>query len=339
MGVQIKKLINPEPISFRMLEGKKLAIDTFNILYQFITTIRQRDGTPLMNQEGKITSHVSGLFYRTAKLIENGIRPCFVFDGKPPEFKLIRKEREKKKKRAEKKLEEAKKRGDPFKIQIFSKQSARLHSYMIDDSKRLLTLLGIPWIQAPSEGEAQAAVMTKNNEVWATVSQDFDALLFGSLNLIRNLTVSGKRKLPKKNMYVTVSPELIKLNQIKSALNFSQEELIALGILVGTDFNPGGIHGIGPIKARDLIKKKGIEALEEIEWKEEWPEVKTIMNFFLNPPYTKNFNLKLKKPEVDKVNEFLIEENDFSENRVTKTLNIFERGPKNDKQEGLSTWF
>ena len=334
MGVNLKKIVDSKKISFDILNGKKIAIDAFNTLYQFITTIRQYDGTPLMNHEGKITSHLSGLLYRTSKMVEAGVLPCYVFDGKPPEFKLVLGERKQRKKEALEKLKKAKKEGNEDAMKTYASQASKLEDYMIEDAKLLLTYLGIPWIQAPSEGEAQAAYMAKKGDVWAVGSQDMDALLFGAPKLVRNMTISGRRKLPGKNIYVNVVPELIE----KSQINFSQKELIVVGLLVGTDFNPHGIKGIGPVGAKKLVEEYGVDAINEVEWKEEWPSPKTLIDFFTKPPKTNDYKLSWKNPDWDAALDFLVSKNDFSEKRVGKALNPFKQSLKKGKQTGLDDW-
>ncbi|MBR9689277.1 MAG: flap endonuclease-1 [Candidatus Altiarchaeota archaeon] len=339
MGVQIKDIVEWKKISFDRLGGNRVAIDAFNTLYQFITIIRQRDGTPLMDSRGRVTSHLSGMLYRTAKLAENGVKPVYVFDGKPPEFKLVRAQRDKVKREAEKKLEEAKKTGDDEGVRKYASRAVRLEKHMIDDSKKLLTLLGVPWVQAPSEGEAQAAYMAEKGDVWAAASQDFDSLLFGAPKLIRNMTMSGRRKLPFKNVYVDVYPELLRLDEVIGALGITRKQLICVGLLVGTDFNPGGIKGIGPKTALDLVRKRGCDALNDVKWKAEWPSIETVTRFFLKPPTTDNYELVWKNPDTDKLLDFMVGEHDFSEDRVLKTVMHFKQGLKKGRQTGLEDWF
>ncbi|MBN1159673.1 MAG: flap structure-specific endonuclease, partial [Candidatus Diapherotrites archaeon] len=160
MGVQISELVTPEKIDLKVLQGRKIAIDAFNSLYQFLAIIRQFDGTPLMDSAGNITSQYSGLFYRTIKLVEAGIKPVYVFDGEPPilKFRTIQ-ERRQTREKAEKKWKEAQKKGDMEAARKYAQASMKLTGEMIEGSKKLLEAMGIPWVQAPSEGEAQAAHM------------------------------------------------------------------------------------------------------------------------------------------------------------------------------------
>src|SRR3989344_4480597 len=214
MGIKLGDLVIKNELELSSLAGKKVAIDAFNALYQFLSIIRQPDGTPLMDSKKRVTSHLSGLFYRTIKLKEFGIEPCYVFDGEPPELKYVTLgERAAVKKEAVKKLAVAKEAEDEEAMRKYSMMSTRLTDAMIENSKSLLTAMGIPVVQAPSEGESQAAFMAAEGDVHAVASQDFDSLLFGGPRLIRNLTLSGKRKLPNKPVYVDVEPELIDLQE------------------------------------------------------------------------------------------------------------------------------
>ena len=338
MGVKLKDILAPEQISLGSMNGRRLAIDAFNTLYQFLTIIR-KDGMPLTDSRGKVTSHISGLLYRTSKLVEAGIQPCYVFDGAPPDFKLVRAEREKRKKEAEKKLREARETNDLDGIRLYSQQSVRLEPYMIEDSKKLLTLMGIPWIQASSEGEAQATHMASKGDAWAVASQDFDALLFGAPRLVRNLTITGRRKIPRKDTYVEVVPELIGLDSVLSGLNLKREALVCLGILVGTDYNPGGIKGIGPKKALDMVREKGRNALDDVEWMDDWPDRDDLVHFFMEPPHTDDYELEWGNPNPDGAREFLVDGHDFSEERVDKVFRTLQAERKKGRQEHLSQWF
>jgi flap endonuclease-1 len=254
MGLQIAELVPKRTIKLEDLKGKVLAVDAFNALYQFLSNIRQPDGTPLMDSKKRITSHLSGLFYRTINLMNLGIKPVFVFDGEPPKLKYSTiNNRSERKNEASQKYAEAKERGDEKSMFKYARQNLKLTDEMIKESKELVNALGLPVVQAPGEGEAQAALVAKS-EAFAVASQDYDALAFGTPKLIQNLTLARRRKLAS-GAYVTIEPEMIELDKVLNALQINQDQLICLGILVGTDFNPGGIKGIGPKKALDLVKK------------------------------------------------------------------------------------
>ncbi|MBR9681729.1 MAG: flap endonuclease-1 [Candidatus Altiarchaeota archaeon] len=340
MGVKLKAILNARELQdLKLLSGKTIAIDAFNALYQFLSIIRQMDGTSLMNGKGEITSHLSGIFYRTAKLLEAGIQPCYVFDGPPPAFKLVTATRKAKKQEAMKRLEEAKKKGDWAAVRTYAQQTARLEPYMLESAKELLDLMGIPWVDAPGEGEAQAAYMAKQGTCWAAASQDFDSLLFGAPRLLRNVNVTGRRKVPRKNEYIIVRPELIDLNKNLTELKFTHKDLVVLGLLVGTDYNPGGIKGIGPKKALALVTKEGADTVfESIVWEDEWADKHTVLDYFLKPP-TRDVILEWKPPEVDKLREFLVERHGFSIERMAKTFDKLENLIGAGRQGNLDQWF
>tara|TARA_Y100000310_G_scaffold345596_1_gene467037 strand:+ start:3002 stop:4003 length:1002 start_codon:yes stop_codon:yes gene_type:complete len=332
MGVDISDLVEHQELDLKNLAGRKIAIDAFNTLYQFLAIIRQPDGTPLMNSKGQTTSHLSGLFYRTAKLIEFGIQPCFVFDGKPPDLKadtIIARGRIKK--AARKKWQEAVEQKDLVAAKKYAQATSKLNEQMVNDSKTLLDALGVPWVQAPSEGEAQASLICQQNDVYAVGSQDFDSLLFGAPKLVRNITITGKRKVPGKNYHYELKPHLIELDKVLKELKVTQEQLIEIGIMVGTDFNPG-IKGIGP--------KKALKAVLEGNWKEQEyavdPEV--VKKIFTKPEVSKEYELKWGDADLDKLLEILHEKNEFSKERVEHTYEKLEKAGRAKNQSSLEQW-
>ena len=343
MGVNLRVLVPKTKVDFKSLSGKSVAIDAYNALYQFLAIIRQPDGTPLKDRSGRITSHLSGLFYRTAKLVEMGVKVAYVFDGVPPTLKEVEiKRRAKVKAEALVKYERAIREGKMEKARSYAQMTSKLKDYMPGDSKRLLTELGVPWIQAPSEGEAQAAYLTRKGDADYCGSQDYDSLLFGATALVRNVTISGRRKLPRKRVYVEVVPEIMKLDHVLKELEVTREQLIDVAILVGTDFNPDGVKGIGPKTALKLIKKHGsIEAaMPELKDAKFPAEPWRIREIFLKPKVTDNYKLEWKAPNIDGVVDFLCRERDFSEDRVRKALNKMTEGIKEAKRKTtLESWF
>ena len=342
MGLQISGIIPKTEIELENLTGKKIAVDTYNTLFQFLSIIRQKDtGEPLRDSQGRITSHLSGLFYRTLKLMDVDIKPVFVYDGEPPEFKkktieerkIIREE-------AKEKWELAVKEGRKEDIMVYAQGALRLTDEMINESKKLLDAMGIPWVDAASEGEAQCAFMCKRGEVDYSASQDYDALLFASPKLIRNLSITGKRKLPRQEVYIEIKPELIYLDQVLSTLGITQEQLIILGILIGTDYNPGGVKGIGPKTALKLIKEhKTLDnVLKNVEYKFDF-DVNEIYNFFLNTPVLKKYKIEWKEPNKDKILELMVREHDFSEERISNAIDKIIEKRKEGTQLRLEDWF
>ena len=343
MGVNLRGLVPIETVDLKDLSGKTLAVDAFNALYQFLAIIRQPDGTPLKDATGKVTSHLSGLFYRTSNLIEMGIKPVYVFDGVPPVLKRVEIERRHQvKMEAAVHYEKAIARGDLPKARMMAQASMTMKDYMKDDARRLLGLLGLPWVQAPSEGEAQAAHMTKCGDADYCASQDYDSLLFGAQKLLRNVTISGRRKLPSKGVYVDVAPELVQLDRVLKDLGITHEQLIDVGILIGTDFNPDGIKGLGPKTALKLIKQHGTleNALPHVKNAALPYPPESIREIFLHPDVTNEYTLDWREPDVEGVVNFLVREKDFSEDRVRKALEKMQTGAS--KQKGKTTlekWF
>ena len=342
MGVQITDLLIRHIIKIEDLAGKKLAVDAFNTIYQFLTTIRQRDGTPLMDSKGRVTSHLTGLFSRTTKLMGYDIKLCFVFDGKPPELKEMEsKRRRERKEEAGIKHKAAIEKKDIEEMKKYAARTAYLTDEMIEESKELIDALGLPIVQAPSEGEAQAALMVKKGDVWAVVSQDTDSLLFGADILVRNLSISGRRKKTSKLAYETVQPELVKLKENLDTLGINQEQLIALAILVGTDYNPGGVKGIGPKKGLQLVKEYETDfdkMFKKVGWDFpfKWTEP---FNVIKKMPTIKDYKLKWKDLDRDKVIEILCKRHDFDKQRILKKLNDLEKEKKKKQQKGLGEWF
>ncbi|WP_456468697.1 flap endonuclease-1 [Archaeoglobus sp.] len=336
MGADIGDLLEREEVELEYFSGKKIAIDAFNTLYQFISIIRQPDGTPLKDSQGRITSHLSGILYRVSNMVDVGMKPVFVFDGEPPDFKKAEiEERRKRREEAEEKWIAAVQAGERD-AKKYAQAAGRVDEYIVSSSKELLTYMGIPFVDAPSEGEAQAAYMAAKGDVDFTGSQDYDSLLFGSPKLARNLAITGKRKLPGKNVYVDVKPEIILLGENLKKLGITREQLVDIAILVGTDYNEG-VKGVGVKKALNYIRTYGDIFRALRAFKVEIENVEKIRDFFLNPPVTDDYRIEFGEPDIERVIEFLCEEHDFSRERVEKALEKM----KNLKstQATLERWF
>lgn len=338
MGVRIKDIIRSNEIKLSDLENKIIAVDAYNIIYQFLSSIRQRDGSPLKDSKGRITSHLSGLLYRNANLIENGIKLVYVFDGKPDIMKegTLEKRKERKRK-AEKEYEEALEKGDLKTARTKAQQTSRMDAEIEGSGKELLTLLGIPWIQAPAEGESQAVHMVKKGDAWGVGSQDYDSLLLGAPRLIKNLTITGRRKLPGRNEYKMINPELIILEDVLNEVEITREQLIDIGILCGTDYNDG-VKGIGPKRGLKYVKK--YSDLENVlkEKDKEVNNYERIKELFLNPKITEDYSIKFRKMDVDGIKNFLCEKHEFSESRVQSALDKIKEGRDKEKQTSLSAF-
>lgn len=342
MGIKLKELAAIEEINIEKLRGKVLAVDAHNILYQFLTTIRQRDGNLLVDSKGRVTSHLNGLFYRTTRLMQQGLKLAFVYDGKPPEIKKKELERRKERKiDAKARFEAAKERGEEAEMKKYAARTTRLTEEMIDESKKLLKILGLPVIQAPSEGEAQAGQMVKDGKAWAVVSQDFDNLLFGCPRVVRNLSVEGRKKKIGSLGWQVVKPELISLSETLNNLGIDQEQLIVLGILVGTDYNIGGVPGIGPKKALKLVKEeKDFEKIfDKVEWSKyfeaDWKE---IFYTIKKMPVREDYELKWSEVNIEKLRNFLVDDYEFSGERVDNQIKKWLKEAEGKKQKGLGEW-
>jgi flap endonuclease-1 len=329
MGVKINELVHnvKRTITFENMFNKRIAIDAFNTIYQFLAIIRQRDGTPLKDYEGNVTSHLSGLFYRSINFIEHNIKPIYVFDGIPTELKLETiKERKKIKDDAKKKMVEAQEAEDFREAKKFAQQTSKLTTDMIEESKKLLENMGIPVFQASSEGEAQSAYLVEKGDAWACASQDYDTLLFGGERLVRNFAVSRSKKV--KDTTVTLDIEYVSLPKLLENLEITREQLVEMGILIGTDFFPG-IPGIGQHKALDLIKKyKSIKNIVSEKVKVgkndvqlDLELVEQLKNIFLTPDIRNNYpKIKFRKINYEKIKELLIEIHNFDNQRVENAL-------------------
>ncbi len=346
MGLQIGELVPRKTIRIEELKGKIIAVDAFNTLYQFLSNIRQPDGTPLMDSKGRITSHLSGLFYRNTNLMSKGLKIVYVFDGRPPQLKKdTNKGREERKKEAEAKFNEAKREGKEEDMFKYSRQTIRITDEIIQESKDLLRALGIPIVQSPSEGEAQASWIAKK-EAYAVASQDYDSLLFGAPILIQNLALSRKRRLAS-GAYVPIEPELIELEHVFNTLQINHDQLICLGILSGTDFNPGGIRGIGPKKALMYVQRykqpvlifQAVEKQLIKEGKEIWFNWQDIFELFKKPNIIKEYKLDFHDVDEQKVKKILCQEHDFSDDRVESSLNKVRESKESMKQKDLKKWF
>ena len=342
MGLSIRDIIPRKEIKIEDLKGKTVAVDAFNTLYQFLSTVRQPDGTPLMDSKKRITSHLSGLFYRNVNLLSEGIKLVYVFDGKPPELKWKTHERRSGVRDVAKgKYEEAKSEEDIEGMRRYASQLVRLNDEMISESKELLEAMGIAVVQAPGEGEAEASYLARlRNKAYAVVSQDYDSLLFGAPILIQNLTLARKKKIVSG--WIEIFPEMIELDRVLNLLEINLDQLICLGILVGTDYNPKGIPRIGQKKALQLVKQyrqpvlifKAVEeqilSLSE-EDRFDWQEIFQLFH----KPDVKDAEFKFKKIDEEKIKKILVEKHEFSLDRVEKQLEKLRDAKQKQKQKTL----
>jgi len=349
MAVDLSKLVYKRKLVLDELSGNVIAIDAYNFLYQFLAIIRQPDGTPLMDAHGAVTSHLSGIFFRSIDIIAKGIKPIYVFDGIPSMLKQKTIEsRMNRRDEAYREWQSAKELGNVEMARMHAMASTRVTKEIVKSAKELLDLMGIGFIDAPSEGEAQASYLCKKGLVHAAASQDYDTLLFGSPLIIRNLTFSGRRKLPNKNVYIEVEPEIVDLEATLKSLGITQRQLIWIGILLGTDFN-SGIKGIGPKTAIKIVK--GVSSIEEIKkevklkYKQEFEiEPEEVEALFTNPEirdFTKEEigNMLSKPVSKQGLIKFMCDEHGFSVDRIAKYADMLEKNESSSRQRHIGSWF
>ena len=319
MGLQIGEIVSRKEIKLENLKGKVIAVDAFNAIYQFLSSIRQPDGIPLMDSKKRVTSHLSGLFYRNMSLPDEGIKLIYAFDVVYQVLKgRTQENRQEAKDLAKEKYLQAVDQEDIDGMYKYSRGFIKLTEEMKNESKELLTAMGIAVVQAPGEGEMQAAELVKIGEAYAVGSQDYDALVVGGRNLIQNLTLSRKRKTPSGFVYI--APEIIEYERVLNDLGIDADQFICLAILVGTDFNPGGVKGIGPKKALALVRQKKypVQIFKDVEERLDfnWQEV---FEIFKRPNVNKE---KVEYPKFDekKIKEILVERHEFSLERVENQL-------------------
>jgi flap endonuclease-1 len=341
LGVNLRDIAEPKKISLEDLSGRILAVDAFNTLYQFLSIIRGESGDLLRDSRGNVTSHLSGLFYRSMNLLETGIKLVYVFDGEPPKLKHEEIKRRKEiKVQAAALYKDALERNDFVSAKKFASATAHLDEGMIRDARKLLDMMGVPSIQAPSEGEATAANLCQTGLVDFASSQDYDSLLFGAPRLARNVTISGKRKLPNRNMRVDVIPETVVLDDVLTSNGITREQLVEIAMILGTDFNHPDFKGIGPKTALKLVKKYGkLEDIPDLKGKIMF-EPNEIREIFLHPSVitpTKE-EMREKEPRKEEIIDYLCKEHDFSEERIKSSFAKLEQ-KKSVESQSLEQWF
>ena len=340
MGLQISEIISKKEISFSDLKGKTIAVDAFNAIYQFLTTIRQPDGTPLKDSKGNVTSHLSGLFYRNMNLILEGVKLVYVFDGEAPELKKrTRENRREMRDEMKEKYDKAAADEDVEGMGKYARADLSLDEKKIKESKELLEAMGIAVVQAPGEGEAQASFLAKEKKVYAVASQDYDCLMFKAPLLIQNLSLARRRK--TISGFIEVFPQVIELEKVLGELEINQEQLICLGILCGTDYNPGGVKGLGPKKSLKLIKEfktkeKIFNAVGKDKYKKysvefDWKE---IYNEIEKPNIEKKVKIEFPIMDAAKIKKILLKY-EFSEERIDNQLSKLVELKEKAKQKTL----
>ncbi|BHF74533.1 Elongation of fatty acids protein 2 [Sparganum proliferum] len=306
-------------------------------MYQFLVAVRQ-EGNNLTNDAGESTSHIMGMFYRTIRMIENGLKPVYVFEGKPPNLKAGElAKRTERREESQRELSKAEELGDVEAIDKFSRRLVKVTPQHNEDCKTLLRLMGVPVVQAPGEAEAQCSVLAKAGKVYAVGTEDMDALAFGAPVLLRHLTFSEARKMPIQEF---------RLQTVLDSLNFSMDQFIDLCILLGCDYCDT-IRGVGPKKAVDLIQRLGsieasLEAIDKAKYTvpEGWI-YKQAANLFLNPEVTdpELIELKWTDPDEEGLVEFMCAKNGFNEERVRNAVKKIVKARSGTTQGRIDNFF
>ncbi|KAF2134877.1 flap endonuclease 1 [Dothidotthia symphoricarpi CBS 119687] len=321
--------------------GRKVAIDASMSIYSFLIAVRS-GGEQLMNETGETTSHLMGLFYRTLRMVDNGIKPLYVFDGAPPKLKSGElAKRFQRKTEAQAAAEEAKETGTAEDVEKFSRRTVRVTREHNEECRRLLTLMGIPFIVAPTEAEAQCAVLARGGKVYAAASEDMDTLTFNTPILLRHLTFSEQRKEPILEIH---------LDKVLEGLSMEREQFIDLCILLGCDYlDP--IKGIGPSTALKLIREhtnlEGVVAHMRANEKkyaipEDWPFADARALFLepdVRPADAPECDFKWEAPDVEGLVKFLVEEKHFNEDRVRNGAAKLQKNMKTAQQSRLEGFF
>ncbi|KAJ9247129.1 hypothetical protein DTO021C3_8492 [Paecilomyces variotii] len=322
--------------------GRKVAIDASMSIYSFLIAVRS-DGQQLMSDTGETTSHLMGMFYRTLRMVDNGIKPLYVFDGAPPKLKSGElAKRTARKAEATEAHEEAKETGTAEDIEKFSRRTVRVTREHNAECKKLLKLMGIPYIDAPTEAEAQCAVLARAGKVYAAASEDMDTLCFEAPILLRHLTFSEQRKEPIQEIH---------LSRVLEGMDMSREQFVDLCILLGCDYLEP-IPKVGPNTALKLIREHGslekvLESFEKDPKKkyvvpEDWP-YQDARELFLHPDVRPadhpDCDFKWENPDVEGLVDFLVKDKGFSEDRVRNAAAKLQKNLKTAQQSRLEGFF
>ncbi|KAJ3277101.1 Elongation of fatty acids protein 2 [Terramyces sp. JEL0728] len=331
--------------------GRKVAIDASMSIYQFLIAVRSTDGNQLTNESGDTTSHLMGILYRTVRMVENGIKPCYVFDGKPPAMKseevtIINPAGKawNKEGRSNQRNGKSPRNWRSREYRQVQQKNCQGHQRGIDDlmkhneeCQKLLDLMGIPWINAPCEAEAQCAALARAGKVYGVGSEDMDTLTFGAPVLLRHLTFSEAKKMPISEIH---------FQKILEGLEFTHEEFIDLCILLGCDYCDS-IRGIGPHRAVQLMKEhrsieKILKTLDPKKYPipESWP-YQEARKLFKEPDVTdpSTVELKWKAPDEEEIVKYLVNEKQFNEERVRKTVQRMKKSQSQSTQGRLDGFF
>eukprot|EP00831_Metopus_contortus_P004290 TRINITY_DN1157_c0_g1_i2.p2 TRINITY_DN1157_c0_g1~~TRINITY_DN1157_c0_g1_i2.p2 ORF type:complete len:389 (-),score=86.19 TRINITY_DN1157_c0_g1_i2:34-1200(-) len=334
-------------ISLDSLTGRIIACDASTAIYQFlVSNLSMKEGfgiETLKDPKGNPTAHLIGIFNRTIQFLSHGIKPVWVFDGKPPEKKkeeLHRRHLLKTGAEEEKKL--AEEEGDLVEARKMAGRSVKVTPEMTADAKKMVQLMGLPIVEASSEAEAQCAVMCREGRVYATATEDMDALTFGTKILLRGF---NSKKEPITEIH---------LDTVLKEFGMTMDTFIDLCIMCGCDYTTT-IDGIGPVKAFKYVAScKTMEAaLEKID--SEYSKSTKKKKYTLPPDFDyvtartlfkapevidpSTIELKFGKPDEIKLKQFLIEEKGFNDLRVDSGLKKILKSQSQGTQARLDTFY
>jgi flap endonuclease-1 len=321
VGLPLRDLVEAQELPWESLAGRTLAVDGFNAVYQFLATMRQRDGQLFTDAQGQVTSHLMGVFYRTTSLLGEGVLPVWVFDGRPPERKAgtIR-QRIAAKERAEGEYQTALAAGDLETARRKAAQTSHLTKPMVEEIHQLLAALGVPTVQAPGEGEAQAAFMAAQGVVWGSASEDYDSLLFGTPRLVRGLAARNRGG-------TSPGAQIIDRAALLAHLGIDGDELILVGLLMGTDFNDGA-KGFGPKRALKLVQEHLGFAATIARAGLDPTESEEVAQIFRAPPHAEVGSISFGPVDEDAVRRLLVETHGFNESRVKNAVSRARQRPR-----------
>ncbi|WP_435153134.1 flap endonuclease-1 [Haladaptatus sp. DFWS20] len=320
----LRQLAALEDISFDDVEGSLVAVDAHNWLYRYLTTtVKWTRDEVYTTADGTEVANLVGVVQGLPKFFEHDLTPVFVFDGsvtdlKSDEIESRREQREK----LEDQLEDAREEGDAIEVARLEASTQRLTPVIQETTRELLDLLDVPIVEAPAEGEAQAAHMARTGAVDYAGTEDYDALLLGAPLTLRKLTSKG-------------NPELMDFDATLEEHDITWEQLVDIAILCGTDFNEG-ISGVGPKTALKGVKEHGDlwgvleERGDHIEYADR------IREMFLDPNVTDDYEFDAgMNPDIDAAREYVTEEWKVHEDEVERG---FERIEESVTQTGLDQW-
>ncbi|KAK4339800.1 hypothetical protein RND71_041262 [Anisodus tanguticus] len=351
---------------FESYFGRKIAIDASMSIYQFLIVVGRSGTEMLTNEAGETTSHLVGMFSRTIRLLEAGIKPVYVFDGKPPDLKKQElAKRYSRREDATDDLAKATEAGNKEDIEKFSKRTVKVTPQHNDDCKKLLRLMGVPAVEAPSEAEAQCAALCKAEkayfplpshalgiiidkyqmrkssytcQVYAVASEDMDSLTFGAPKFLRHLMDPSSKKIPVMEFDIS---------KVLEELELDMDQFIDLCILCGCDYCDS-IRGIGPQTALKLVRQHGsMESIleninkERYQIPDEWP-YKEARRLFKEPLVVtddEQAELKWAAPDEEGLINFLVKENGFNIDRVTKAIEKIKTAKNKSSQGRLESFF